>query len=90
MNQIWPPIKNAWTLLQVRSQVLTFGGENLFLGGKILVFMICLKQIFLGTTNFGGAQNIVWALFPNARSRFAGVSVVSNSTLIKALEMLYS
>jgi len=52
--------------------------------------MICLKQIFLGTTNFGGAQNIVWALFPNARSRFAGVSVVSNSTLIKALEMLYS
>jgi len=41
---------------QARSQVLRFGGANTFLDGTIFVFIIFLKQIFLGTRNFGGAQ----------------------------------
>jgi len=30
---------------QARSQVSRFGGQNTSLGGKIFVFIICLKQI---------------------------------------------
>jgi len=43
---------------QARNQALRFEGQNAFLGGKIFVFIICLKQIFLSTTKFGGAQKI--------------------------------
>jgi len=43
---------------QVRSQVLRFeGGKILFKVGKIFVFIICLKQIFLSTKTLGGTQN---------------------------------
>jgi len=39
---------------QDRSQVLKFGEEkNRHLGGKIFVFILCLKQSFLGTPKFG-------------------------------------
>jgi len=31
-------------------------GAKIFLGGKIFVLIICLKQFFLGTTQFGGEQ----------------------------------
>jgi len=31
-------------------------GQNAFVEVKDIVFVICLKQNFLGTTNFGGAQ----------------------------------
>jgi len=41
-------------------------GHYTFLGGKILAFTICLNQIFLGATKFGGAQKIWRALSPNA------------------------
>jgi len=30
------------------------GGKIHFYGGKILIFIICLKQIFLSTTKFAG------------------------------------
>jgi len=35
------------------------GGTHTFLGGKIFVIIICLKQKFLSTTKFGGAQTIL-------------------------------
>jgi len=38
------------------ARFLCFGVKNTGLGGKIFVFMICLKQIFLGRTKFGGEQ----------------------------------
>ena len=42
-------------LPQARSQVARFGGSKYILrGGKVFVFIIRLKQIFLGTINFGG------------------------------------
>jgi len=41
---------------QARSQVLGFGGKNTSLGGKIFVFIVCLKQVFLRTTKFGGRK----------------------------------
>jgi len=37
---------------QACSQVLRFEGENAVLGARVFVFMICLKQFFLGTKNF--------------------------------------
>jgi len=46
----WPSKENTlkaqfWQN-QTRSQVLRFWGENTFLGGKIIIFIICLKEIF--------------------------------------------
>jgi len=41
---------------QARSQVLSFEGGNTFLGEQDLV-IICSKQIYLGTTKFGGTKN---------------------------------
>ena len=51
---------------QARSQVLGFGGKNTSLGGKIFVFIVCLKQVFLRTTKFGVAKKILGELAPNA------------------------
>jgi len=45
-------------------EILTFGGENIFLVRKLCVFMKYLKQICLGTTQLGGSQNIRGALSP--------------------------
>jgi len=45
---------NIRTSAQDRSQVLGFGGQMHLFGAKVFVFIICLKQIFLGTTKFGG------------------------------------
>jgi len=39
----------------VRSLILRFVGKNKFLGAKIFVFIICLKQNLLGTTKFWGS-----------------------------------
>jgi len=39
---------------QARSQVLRFRGAKYILGGTIFVFIIFLKQTFLGTRKFGG------------------------------------
>jgi len=39
---------------QACRQVLRFGGKYIC-RGKDFVFIVCLKQIFLGTTKFGGA-----------------------------------
>jgi len=44
-------------LLRSLSQFLGLGG-NTYLGGKIFVFIMCLKQFSLGTTKFGDAQKI--------------------------------
>jgi len=42
--------------------------------GKVFVFIICLEQIFLGTTKFGGSkQNCGGALLPNARPVVTGL-----------------
>jgi len=43
---------------QAASNVLRFG-ENFILGGKYFNVIVCLKQIFLGTTKFGRSQKIV-------------------------------
>jgi len=52
---------------EARSQVLRFGGGKIHLQeGKIFVFIICLKQIFLSTTKFGGHKKIWGYLPPNA------------------------
>jgi len=45
----------AGDLLQIRSQVLSFRGENTHLGGRIFVFITCLKQNFLGVIKSWGA-----------------------------------
>jgi len=37
--------------MQARSQVFRFAEQNKFLGGKIFVFVICLKHIFLSQRN---------------------------------------
>jgi len=43
--------------MQARSQVSRFGGaQYIFRGSKIFAFTICLEQIFMGATKFGGAQ----------------------------------
>jgi len=45
---------------------LGFSGKNIFLGGKIFVFILFLIKSFLGTTNFGRHKKIGGALSPNA------------------------
>jgi len=57
VTAVWP---------QARSQALRFGVKNTFYGGKIFVFILCLKQIFMGTTKFGVAQKNGGTLPPNA------------------------
>ena len=39
-------------------------GHNAFLGGKIFAFTLCLKQIFLGATKFGGKKGNFWGALP--------------------------
>ena len=41
-------------------------------GGKV-VFIICLKQIFLGTTQFGGNKNL-WVIAPKPRGLPSGLA----------------
>ena len=49
----FPRIRSSW------HQVLKFGGEkNTFQGVNILFFIICLKQIFVCATKFGGHKNL--------------------------------
>ena len=43
---------------QARSQVLKFEGSEYISGGEIFVFIICLKEIFLGTAKRGGTKKI--------------------------------
>ena len=59
---------NIWTnTLQARNQFSRFGGVQYIFRGMIFAFTICLKQIFLDTTKFGGAQKkFRGALPPNA------------------------
>jgi len=51
---------------QARSQVFRFGEKIHFYGGKILIFIICLKQIFLSKTKFGGHKKYLGVTDPNA------------------------
>ena len=50
-DEIYPHVKNHWSTVNLslhgRNQVSRFGAKNTVLGGKIFVFIICLKQIFL-------------------------------------------
>ena len=39
-------------------------GHNIFLGGKIFAFTVCLKQIFLGATKFGGHKKNLGGPWP--------------------------
>jgi len=41
---------------QARSKVLRLWGQNTSLGSMIFVFIICLKQILLGTKKIGGKR----------------------------------
>jgi len=50
--------EETYTAVQAPGHVLRFGGQNTFLGEKI-VSIICLKQIFLGTTKFWGHKKSV-------------------------------
>jgi len=54
------------TLVNPGIQVLRFGRAKTFLRGKSFVFIICLKQIFLGTTKFERNKKIWWELSPNS------------------------
>ena len=45
---------------QVRSQDLRFAGKMHFRGASLLIFVVCLKQIFLRTTKFGGHNPQMW------------------------------
>jgi len=58
------------TCKQVRGQVLRFGGAKYIFRGKTFVLIICLKQIFLGTTHFGRAQKYGEAVPPWLRACF--------------------
>ena len=65
----WPSNKNiliADTIWQnqARSQVLWFWGQNTFLGVKDFCFIIWLKQSFLSTTKFVGAQKRFGGNYP--------------------------
>jgi len=51
---------------QAHSQVFRFGEKIHFYGGKILIFIICLKQIFLSKTKFGGHKKYLGVTDPNA------------------------
>jgi len=53
----WTSKQNIWQNL-ARSPILRFGGENTFLWGKISIFIIYFKQIFLSATKFGGNKKI--------------------------------
>ena len=55
IDQFFAMISNFCSM-QARSQALRFGGINTFNGGKNFVFIKCLKQTFLGTTQFGGTK----------------------------------
>jgi len=63
------PLKRVFCSVAVRSrsQASRFEG-NKFLGGKIFVFIICVKLIFLGTKKFVRAQKIGGALRTNRSS----------------------
>jgi len=53
------------TQFQARRQFLGSGrGKIHFWRGKIFVFVMCLKQIFLGTTQFEGEQKYLGGHFP--------------------------
>jgi len=39
-------------------------GQSTSFGGKIFAFIICLKQIFLGTTQIGGTQKYLGGTAP--------------------------
>jgi len=47
---------------QARSQVFRFGGQSKFLGGKIFVCVISLKQIFLSQQNLELMPQVVMGL----------------------------
>jgi len=49
------------------------GGENTFLWGEIIIFIICLKQIFLNTTKFGGYKKDLGVIAPECPTVSAGL-----------------
>jgi len=51
----WQPPKMC--RVHARSQVLSFLGKNTHLGGKIFVFISCLKQIFPGHNQIWGTAH---------------------------------
>jgi len=85
----WPSKQNiliADTILAEPGPWLDFKvrRENAFLGGKIFVFTICLKQIFLSTTNFGEAQKRFGGncpLMPSPVSAGLGRTVARKSSI---------
>jgi len=50
-----------------------FGGENAFLWGKDLIFIICLKQIFPNKTKFGGHKKDLVVTSPEFPTVSAGL-----------------
>jgi len=74
----WPSNKNiliADTIWQNQalSQVLWFWGQNTFLGVKDFCFIIWLKQSFLSTTKFVGAQKRFGGNYPRMSPMSAGL-----------------
>ena len=49
-------------------------GQIHFYGGKILIFIICLKQIFLSTTKFGGHKKNLGVTATECLTVSAGLS----------------
>jgi len=48
-------------------------GKIHFCGGNILIFIICLKQIFLSTTKFGVHKKDFWVTAPECPTVSAGL-----------------
>jgi len=79
-------VKAEWTSKQnilIADTVLTgpgpypgikaLGGKMHFYGGKILIFIICLKQIFLSTTKFGEHKKDLGITVPECPTVSAGL-----------------
>ena len=50
-------VLSAFFIRHPHSQVLTFGGTKHIFMGKYFVFIMCLKQTFIGTAKLGKQQN---------------------------------
>jgi len=65
-------------------------GQTKLLGGKIFVFIICLKQFFMRTTKFGGAQKNWGEIAPEYSPVAAGLLSLRLAQVDAVLLLLHS
>jgi len=76
---------------QASNRVLRFGEEKYIFRGKVFIFIICLKQIFLSTTKLGGHKKdlgTISAEFPPGQNRRQKVFSWGPSYLCWGLDVL--